>query len=61
MALTLTRQENQSILIKVKGGEVIRLEVNQITGTTVSLSFEASDNVLVLREEVPDRNQPERP
>lgn len=56
MALVLTRKTHQAVVIKVRGEE-IRITLACIQPESVQLAFDASDNVLILREEVKDRNE----
>lgn len=61
MALTLTRKHGESILIIRDGETLARITVTEITrDRKVKLSFEASKEVRIMREEILARSPTEK-
>jgi len=58
--LVLSRKTNESIILRdLTTGEEVKVQVNRVTGQTVRLGFEASDNIQILRQELDDAQKAE--
>lgn len=58
--LILNRRVNETILIKTKDGELVRITVSRIKGKSVMLSFHAAPETEILREEITERPKPSK-
>lgn len=50
--LVLSRNEGESIILRLSNGEQIKISLNEYVGQQTKIGIDAPDTVLILREEL---------